>query len=61
MSRVEEIVKASRHRPFKPRSLEYQNFLKKQIEKTEQFMYKHPHINLQDELNQFISRLEGSE
>lgn len=58
MSRVEEIVRASRHRPFKPHSLEYQNFLKKQIEKTEQFMYKHPHINLQDELNHFISQLE---
>jgi lysophospholipase L1-like esterase len=61
MDKVEEIVKASLHKPFNPQSLEYQQFLKKQTEKTEQFMEKYPHIDLNEELNFFISRLEGIE
>ena len=60
MDKVEEIVKARNHKPFRPTSLEYQDFLKKQIEKTEQFLDKHPHIDLQPELDYFIAQLEGS-
>jgi len=61
MDKVEEIVKARNHRPFRPNSLEYQDFLKKQIEKTEQFIDKHPHIDLHPELDYFIARLEGTD
>ncbi len=61
MDKMEEIVKASNHSPLKPRSLEHQNFLKKQIEKTRHLMQKYPHINLQPELNHFIQQLEGTQ
>lgn len=60
MDKVEEIVKARYHKPFRPKSLEYQDFLKKQIEKTEQFLDKHPHIDLRPELDYFIAQLEGT-
>jgi len=60
MDQVEEIVKARNHKPFRPKSLEYQKFLKKQIEKTEQLIDKHPHINLRPELDYFIAQLEGT-
>ena len=60
MDKVEEIVKARDHKPFRPRSLEYQQFLKKQIEKTEQFLDKNPHIDLRPELDYFIAQLEGT-
>ncbi len=61
MEKVDAIVKARNHRPFHPKSLEYQDFLKKQIEKTEQLMDKHPHIDLRPELDYFIAQLEGIE
>jgi len=61
MEKVDAIVKAKNHRPFHPQSLEYQNFLKKQIEKTEQFLDKYPHIDLRPELDYFIAQLEGIE
>ena len=61
MDKVEDIVKARNHRPFHPQSLEYQDFLKKQIEKTEQFLDKYPHIDLRSELDYFIAQLEGIE
>ena len=61
MEKVDAIVKAKNHRPFHPKSLEYQNFLKKQIEKTEQFLDKYPHIDLRPELDYFIAQLEGIE
>jgi hypothetical protein len=60
MDKVEEIVKARNHKPFRPKSLEYQDFLKKQIEKTEQFLDKNPHIDLRPELDYFIAQLEGT-
>jgi len=60
MEKVEEIVKARNHKPFRPKSLEYQDFLKKQIEKTEQFLDKNPHIDLRPELDYFIAQLEGT-
>jgi len=60
MNRVEEIVKARSHKPFRPRSLEYQDFLKKQIEKTEQLLDKYPYIDLRPELDYFIAQLEGT-
>lgn len=59
MEKVEAIVKARNHRPFHPRSLEYHDFLKKQIEKTEQLLDKYPHIDLRPELDYFIAQLEG--
>ena len=61
MEKVDAIVKAKNHRPFHPKSLEYQEFLKKQIEKTEQFLDKYPHIDLRPELDYFIAQLEGIE
>jgi len=60
MGKIEQIVNARNHKPFRPKSLEHQNFLKKQIEKTEQLMDKQPHINLKQELDYFISQLEGN-
>ena len=61
MEKVDAIIKAKNHRPFHPKSLEYQNFLKKQIEKTEHFLDKYPHIDLRPELDYFIAQLEGIE
>ena len=61
MEKIEAIVKAKTHRPFHPQSLEYQNFIKKQIEKTEHFLDKYPHIDLRPELDYFIAQLEGIE
>ena len=61
MEKVDAIVKAKNHRPFHPQSLEYQNFFFFHIEKTEQFLYKYPHIDLRPELDYFIAQLEGIE
>jgi hypothetical protein len=59
MEKVEKIQKAKEHKPFRPESIEYHNFLKKQIEKVQQLKDKHPSLNLDEELDFFTKRLES--
>ncbi len=60
MEKVEKIQKAKDHKPFKPESLEYHNFLKKQIEKVKQLQEKYPSLDLNDEMQYFKKSLENN-
>jgi hypothetical protein len=59
MEKVEKVQQAVGHRPFRPDSLEYQNFLKTQAEKVSQLMEKHPFLDLTEEFEYFKRKLEG--
>ena len=59
MEKIEKIQQAKEHRPFRPESLEYQKFLKKQAEKISQLMEKYPFIDLEEEFEFFKQKLQG--
>jgi len=57
MKEVEKIQRAKSHRPFNPKSSEYQDFLEEQIEKTRQLKEKHPMLDFSEELEFFRSKI----
>ena len=56
MKEVQEITTAYRHKPRFPETNAHGNFLATYAEKTHEFMKRHPHINLQEELEYFMRR-----
>ena len=60
MSEVEKIQKAKSHRPFNPKSTEYQNFLYEQIKKTKQLADKYPVLDLSEEIEFFNSKIDSA-
>ena len=57
MNEVEKIQKAKSHRPFNPKSGEYQNFLQEHIKKTKHLEEKYPMLDFSEELEFFRRKL----
>ncbi|RLD60127.1 MAG: GSCFA domain protein [Bacteroidetes bacterium] len=49
MSRIEKIIRNKNHKPFNPKSEEYKDFLKNNLEKVNQLLKEYPYLNLDEE------------
>jgi GSCFA family len=55
MEEVRKIVIARKHKAFQPETNAHKNFLQVHAQKAEELMNTHPFLNLQEELNYFLS------
>ncbi|MDX1942204.1 MAG: GSCFA domain-containing protein [Saprospiraceae bacterium] len=56
-SKIEDILQAARHRPFRPQSQQHQAFLRKQLEKIAALEKQYPYLNFIQEKAIFSSQL----